>query len=68
MTSILLEFLQLEYKCVLTGLPHGGRPVGDLSVSTDKLYNIKEAFFLAQDDPEMEEFILMYLEALKICK
>jgi len=62
----LLEILQAEYKCELTGLPHGGRPTGELNISTEKLFQIKEAIF--GDDPEAEEFCLMYAEVLRICK
>jgi len=62
----LLEILQAEYKCELTGLPHGGRPGNDLNISTEKLFQIKESIY--GDDPEAEEFCMMYVEALRICK
>jgi len=68
-TTTLLEILQTEYKCELTSLPHGGRPVADLSIPSEKLFQIKDTFFLPNnDDPELEEFLLMYLEALRICR
>jgi len=62
----LLEILQAEYKCELTGLPHGGRPGAELNISTEKLFQIKESIY--GDDPEAEEFCMMYVDALRICK
>jgi len=62
----LLEILQAEYKCELTGLPHGGRANGELNISTEKLFQIKDSIY--GDDPEAEEFCMMYVEALRICK
>jgi len=62
----MLEILQAEYKCEVTGLPHGGRPGGDLTISTEKLYHMKDSIY--GDDPEAEEFCMMYVEALRICK
>jgi len=64
----LIEVLQSEYKCEITGLPHGGRPnQGDVNnISTEKLFQLKDS--LIGDDPEAEEFALVYLEVLRVCK
>jgi len=67
--STLLEILQAEYKCELTGIPHSGRPHGALSeihISPEKLYQLKDTFI--GDDADAESFLMMHLESLMICK
>jgi len=66
--STLLEILQAEYKCELTGVPHNGRPhaISEINISTDKLYQLKDAFI--GEDGDAESFLMMYLESLRICK
>lgn len=61
-----LEILQLEYRCELTGLPHNGQQLPDVNIPPEKLHQIKESIF--GDDPEAEEFTMMYLESLQMCK
>jgi len=62
--SILIEILQEQYRCELTGLPHGRR--GELHLYNEKVFEIKEAFI--GDDPEAEEFFNTYLSGLRICR
>jgi len=65
LSTHLLDILQAEHRCELTGLPHGGR-IQDINISPDKLYQIKDNFLV--DDPETEEFLIMYCEVLRICR
>jgi hypothetical protein len=55
--STLIDILQEQYRCELTGLPHGRR--GELHLYSEKVYEIKESFI--GDDPEAEEFFGLYL-------
>jgi hypothetical protein len=43
-------------------------PEPDITVNLEKLNRIKEAYFGRGDSPELEEFLLMFLETLQICK
>jgi len=44
------------------------QPEPDIPINIDKLIRMKESFFGPGDSPELEEFLLMYLETLQICK
>jgi hypothetical protein len=69
------EILQTEYRCQVTGLPTNGGILAraehqqqqNLNVTPEKLYHLKEAFQL-DDDNEVDEFLLVYLETLRICR
>lgn len=67
--NALLETLSAEYKCELTGLPHGGRPAPEITnISTEKLFHLKESIFGHDEQEEAEEFAMIYVEVLRICK
>jgi len=69
--NALLETLSAEYKCELTGLPHGGRAAPEITnISTEKLFHLKESIFgdEAGGGEEAEEFAMIYVEVLRICK
>jgi len=63
------EILQGEYNCELAGLPHGlGRGGPELHVPTEKLYQLKDAYMNDFVDQESEEFMMIYLDTLRIFK
>jgi hypothetical protein len=63
----LLDVIQAEYKCELTGLPlPEGIPPPEINVELERVYQIKEAYIA--EDPEADEFTSMYLECLRICR
>jgi len=44
------------------------QPEPEIPIDIEKLARIKEAYFGPSDSPELEEFLLMYLETIQICK
>jgi len=70
MTNFLADILQAEYNCELAGLPHGiNRGANDLHILTDKLHQLKDSFLNDWNtDPDAEEFIIHYLDVMRIFK
>jgi len=44
------------------------QPEPEIPINIEKLTQIKEAYFGPADNSELEEFLLMYLETIQICK
>jgi len=65
MSNSLLDILHCEHRCEITGLPHGRR-IKEININSDNLYQLKEAYL--GDDSELEEFYMLYLDALGICR
>jgi len=52
-----------------TTTPKGkAQPEPEIPINIEKLTRIKETYFGRTDSSELEEFLLMYLEAIQICK
>jgi len=64
--ATLLEIIPVAYKCEITGLPQRINGPINLSISTEKLYQIRDSY-LDPNDPELEDFSMMHLDCLKIC-
>jgi len=67
--AALHELFQAEYLCELAALPHGigGRPsMPELHIPTEKLFQMKDGYI--GEDPEAEDFMMMYLESLRVCR
>jgi len=62
--SVLHEILQTEHHCELVGLLHG-KPFPELPIAPEKLYQLKN--FIG-DDQEVDDFMHLYLDGLRICK
>jgi len=68
-TAVLHEILQAEYNCELVGLVPttlSGRAIADLHVPPEKMFHLRETYL--SEDTEAEDFMMMYLEVLRICK
>jgi len=67
--NILGEILQAEYTCELAALPNQMiRSGAEFQISTEKLYHLKDGFLSEFVDAESEEFMLMFLDTLRIFK
>eukprot|EP01118_Nematostelium_gracile_P005319 TRINITY_DN1675_c0_g1_i2.p1 TRINITY_DN1675_c0_g1~~TRINITY_DN1675_c0_g1_i2.p1 ORF type:complete len:227 (-),score=73.97 TRINITY_DN1675_c0_g1_i2:152-832(-) len=66
--SALGDILQAEYKCEIMGLPQSnGRPIAELSpIPMDRLFHLKDSLF--GEDPEAEDFCMLYVDVLRFCR
>lgn len=74
--STLLEIIHNEFRCELAGLPTNitgtnaarlpSEQLINMNATSEKIFQFKDVF--PDDDPETEDFLMMYLDVLKGCR
>mmetsp|Transcript_1155 Transcript_1155/g.1586 ORF Transcript_1155/g.1586 Transcript_1155/m.1586 type:complete len:283 (+) Transcript_1155:130-978(+) len=74
--STLLEIIHNEFRCELAGLPTNitgtntarlpSEQLINMNATSEKIYQFKDIF--PEEDPETEDFLMMYLDVLKGCR